>query len=76
MPRAPRLVIPGIPHHIIHRGNNRQQIFYQDKDYFFLAKTIQEAKKEFDCLIYGYCFMKNHIHMIEKKNKSVPFFVS
>ena len=64
MPRGPRPVIPEIPHHIIHRGNNRQQVFFTDKDHSFLIKTIQEAKKEFNCLIYGYCFMKNHIHII------------
>jgi len=64
MPRGPRPVIPEFPHHIIHRGNNRQQIFYKDRDYFFLIKSIQEAKKEFNCLIYGYCLMSNHIHLI------------
>ena len=64
MPRIARPVIPGMPHHIVHRGNNRQQIFYQEKDYLFLIKSIREAKKNFDCLLYAYCFMLNHIHMI------------
>ncbi len=26
MPRGPRPVAPSIPHHVIHRGNNRQTI--------------------------------------------------
>ena len=64
MPRGPRPVVPNIPHHVIHRGNNRQQIFYSDKDYSFLVKTIREAKRQFNCMIYGYCFMPNHIHII------------
>ncbi len=71
MPRGPRAVIPKIPHHIIHRGNNRQEIFYHDIDYSFLIKTIQEAKKEFNCLIYGYCFMSNHIHIIVQPSDMV-----
>ena len=33
MPRARRITIPAIPHHIIQRGNNRQAIFLDDEDY-------------------------------------------
>jgi hypothetical protein len=28
MPRFARVVIPGIPHHITHRGNRRDDIFF------------------------------------------------
>jgi REP element-mobilizing transposase RayT len=27
MPRMPRVVVPGLPLHVIQRGNNRQEIF-------------------------------------------------
>jgi putative transposase len=38
MPRPTRLVVAGHAHHIIHRGNNRQAIFFEDADRrFFLA---------------------------------------
>ena len=33
MARLPRLTLPGYPHHIIQRGNNRQAIFAQTADY-------------------------------------------
>lgn len=69
MPRGPRPVIPQLPHHVIHRGNNRQQIFYSDRDYSFIIKNLQTAKKEFNCLIYGYCLMGNHIHMVIQPSK-------
>jgi putative transposase len=32
MARLPRLTLPGYPHHIIQRGNNRQPIFVDDAD--------------------------------------------
>lgn len=64
MPRGPRTVMPEFPHHVIHRGNNRQAIFHRNTDYRFFMNTISEAKKEFNCLLYGYCLMSNHIHMI------------
>ena len=33
MVRLPRLVVPGLPHHITQRGNRRQQTFFCDEDY-------------------------------------------
>jgi len=33
MPRIARVVAPGFPHHIIHRGNRRQQTLFNDDDY-------------------------------------------
>lgn len=29
----PRIVLPGIPHHITQRGNRRDQTFFEDGDY-------------------------------------------
>ena len=34
MPRRPRLHLPGIPQHVIQRGNDRQPMFFSDDDYF------------------------------------------
>jgi putative transposase len=34
MPRRARLSLPGIPWHIIQRGNNRSACFYTDEDYY------------------------------------------
>ena len=31
MPRTTRIIIPEIAHHIIHRGNNRQDVFFDDQ---------------------------------------------
>ena len=33
MARLPRLTVPGYPHHVIQRGNNRQPIFAATADY-------------------------------------------
>jgi putative transposase len=32
MPRFARVVVPGIPHHITHRGNRRDPVFFLDED--------------------------------------------
>ena len=46
MARLPRLTIPGYPHHIIQRGNNRQPIFSGTADYELLLNLIDEHARE------------------------------
>ena len=33
MPRKTRLDVPGVPLHVIQRGNDRQPFFFADADY-------------------------------------------
>jgi len=40
MARLPRLSLPGYPHHVIQRGNNRQAIFSSAADYQTLLDLI------------------------------------
>lgn len=64
MARLPRVVIPGIPHHITQRGNGRQKTFFEEADYALyldlLAVTAQRAQAE----IWAYCLMPNHVHIV------------
>ena len=42
MPRVARIVLPGQPHHVTQRGNNRQDVFFVDDDrcvYLDLLRT-------------------------------------
>ena len=32
MPRLARVVIPGVPHHAVQWGNNREDVFFVDDD--------------------------------------------
>ena len=42
MARLPRLTVPGYPHHIIQRDNNRQAIFASQADYERLLGLLHE----------------------------------
>ena len=64
MPRRARLVVPGIPWHIIQRGNNRSACFYTDDDYHKYLDTLKEQADKYDCLIHSYCLMTNHVHLL------------
>jgi putative transposase len=74
MARRRRLFIANIPYHVIQRGNNRNPIFFNDKDYLFFLKVLKEAKAKHPCFLYAYCLMPNHFHFIleplEKDNIS------
>ena len=64
MPRAARIVVPGVPHHVVQRGNRRQATFFCADDYAayleIAAKTFAEARVE----VWAYCLMPNHVHLI------------
>ncbi|MCB1197942.1 MAG: transposase [Deltaproteobacteria bacterium] len=64
MPRLPRIVIPGLPHHITQRGNRRQKTFFEEVDYKTYLESMSLACKRFDVKIWAYCLMSNHVHLI------------
>ncbi|OGB29761.1 MAG: transposase [Burkholderiales bacterium RIFCSPLOWO2_12_FULL_61_40] len=64
MARLPRLTLPGYPHHIIQRGNNRQAIFASSADYQTLLDLLTENAKKFDVAIHAYVLMGNHFHLL------------
>ncbi len=64
MARTARIVAPGLPHHIIQRGNNRQDVFFTDDDRGFYLKTLAEQSERFGLEVLGYCLMTNHVHLI------------
>ncbi len=64
MPRRARLSVPGIPWHIIQRGNNRSACFYSDEDYQFYLERLKELAEKFSCDIHAYVLMTNHVHLL------------
>jgi putative transposase len=64
MPRRPRLSLPGIPWHIIQRGNNRAVCFHAEEDYQYYLHYLKEFADKFECAIHAYVLMTNHIHLL------------
>jgi putative transposase len=64
MPRRARLAVPGIPWHIIQRGNNRSACFYADEDYGLYLQHLEELAGKFGCAIHAYVLMTNHVHLL------------
>lgn len=64
MARLPRLSVPGYPHHVIQRGNNRQAIFAKPADYQLLLNLLDENARKFGVAIHAYVLMDNHFHLL------------
>jgi putative transposase len=69
MARLPRLTLPGYPHHVIQRGNNRQPIVSDDADRRFLLDLCQAASRDCRVAVHGYVLMDNHFHLLATPEK-------
>jgi putative transposase len=64
MPRRARISIPGIPRHIIQRGNNCSACFYADEDNQFYLDRLKEQSEKHDCKIHAHVVMTNHVYLL------------
>ncbi len=64
MARRPRISVPGIPQHVIQRGNNRQVCFGKDDDLKAYASWLTEYSQKCEVEIHAWVFMTNHIHLL------------
>lgn len=74
MPRGKRLLGSSGYMHIVARGINRQDIFFDDNDRKSFMNIMLHLRKEMDFDITAYCLMDNHVHLIihdEKKRFSL-----
>jgi putative transposase len=64
MPRPARIVLPGIAHHVVQRGNRRQRLFFDDGDRRAYLKLLAAALERHGTSCLGWCLMDNHVHLI------------
>jgi putative transposase len=64
MARLPRLTVPGFPHHIIQRGNNRQPIFVSEVDYRLFIALLEEHARAAKVAVHAYVLMPNLFHVL------------
>jgi putative transposase len=64
MARLPRLTAPGLPHHLIQRGNNRQAIFLDEIDCGRYLNDLAELAALHGLAIHAYVPMPNHVHLL------------
>ncbi len=64
MPRGPREVLLGVPHHIVLRGNNRRRLFSYRRDYLYFISLMNRHLSDSDLRLHALCLMPNHVHIL------------
>lgn len=64
MARFARVVVPGLAHHVTHRGNRQQPVFLTHQDRRRYRRWLAEYAETYDLEVWAYCLMTNHVHLI------------
>ena len=64
MPLRKRDYLPGMPYHLVQRGNNRQRCFRESDDFLTDLDLWREKSRWYGVDVHAYCLMSNHIHFI------------
>jgi putative transposase len=67
---ARRLFIPGLSHHIRHRGNNRCHVFRDDEDRHIYLELLAKSAQKYQVDIYAFCLMTTHTHAVIEGHES------
>ena len=70
MPRRARLVVAGMPCHIIQRGHNKSACFLANSDFLLYLKILEDQADKTACIVHAYVLMTNHIHLLLTPEKT------
>jgi len=59
-----RQFVPGLSHHVTHRGNNRCDVFRDDRDRRKYLDLLGKASRERGVALHGYVLMTTHVHTL------------
>lgn len=73
MPRVPRCQqhTGSACYHVMNRGHNREVVFHDDEDRVFFLHLLARYRNRFDLLIYHYCLMSNHFHVVVQLDAAI-----
>ena len=55
---------PGLPQHLVQRGNNREPCFFAESDYLAYLHWLQRAADMYRVALHAYVLMPNHVHLL------------
>lgn len=58
------MVVPGVPYHVIHRGNRRACVFLSETDRRRYLALLTEQSGRHGLKLWAWCLMTNHVHLI------------
>jgi putative transposase len=63
------MYLPGLPYHVVQRGNNREPCFIETENYQFYLELWESLSRRYGVSVHGYCLMTNHIHFLVTPHK-------
>jgi REP element-mobilizing transposase RayT len=60
---SPPAISPATIYHIFNRGNNRDNIFVEERNYGYFLDLLEKYLSPV-AEIYAYCLLKNHFHLL------------
>ena len=75
MARTRRMKSESGYYHVILRGVNKQDIFFDEEDFERMIDTLRRYQRDTDILISAYCLMNNHIHLLVNVKDGLDIFV-
>ncbi|MCX5653790.1 MAG: transposase [Planctomycetota bacterium] len=64
MPRTARLVIPGLPHHVVLRARRGKALFFDDQDRRRFLDLLTGYAASHRLQIRAWCLMPDHVHLV------------
>lgn len=62
MPSTSRVVVPGMPHHVVQRGSRRLNVFRDEEDRVTYLELIAESCAQSQVAVRAWALMPNHVH--------------
>ena len=70
MARPVRMDFPNTFYHVLSRGNERREIFYNRADYARFLETLGRMVERFQVEVHGYVLMPNHFHLLVRTRQA------
>ncbi|HET6516025.1 MAG TPA: transposase [Thermodesulfovibrionales bacterium] len=74
MPRIARAIAVDFPHHIVQRGNNRENVFLSKKDREKYLDLLKKYSEKWDVPVLAYCLMSNHVHLLARPKNEMALY--
>lgn len=70
MSRPWRIEYEGALYHLLSRGNERSDIFVDERDRHSFLDTIEEMSQRFEIDVFAYVLMSNHYHLLLRTRRA------
>lgn len=70
MGRAWRIEYEGALYHVMSRGNERKDIFFDNDDRHLFLNIVEQAAERFEIDVFAYVLMRNHYHLLIRTNRA------